>query len=143
MIPGDEILALRRGGKSVGEVCTKLGLKASQVYAATWRETHRNLPNGGRRTKPGFARAQQAVELLKTKSISEVAAELGVLASTVRGYRSMLHPAQTTPTKYDAGGARCPRCNLLLPHQCLPDSAVSMLGRRGDPLAEAIRLRGF
>jgi DNA-binding CsgD family transcriptional regulator len=135
-------------GQPAQEIADALGCKVGSVYQARWERKH-PVPL---RKRPA-PRAERAVALLAeyqaagmddSAAIRKVAREMGIGVNSVRDYRSRLTGTRRNYTEASDSGKPRPRCacslTLFSPEElargtcnnCLPTSAVELLGRRGD-----------
>ena len=129
-------------GQPAQEIADALGCKVGSVYQARWERNH---PGGPAHPRPA-PRAELAVELLAqyraagmddSAAIRKVAREMGITDHAVRDYRSRLTGTRHNHSDADDAGKPRPRCRcgLTLPcNNCLPTSAVELLGRTGEPV---------
>ena len=134
-------------GQPAQEIADALGCKVGSVYQARWERKH---PGGPAHPRPA-PRAELAVALLAqyagmddSAAVRKVAREMGITDHAVRDYRSRLTGHKRYATADSDAGKPRPRCacslTLFSPEElargtcnnCLPTSAVELLGQRGD-----------
>ena len=144
--------ALDDGTRTVKEICAELGCGTSTIYQARFERKHPNQPPLRKRPAP---RADLAVALLaqheaagmdRAEAIRQIAGIMGIRVQTVRDYLSRLMGTQHNVTDASDAGKPRPRCRCALTlfspeelatgrcNNCLPTSAVELLGRRDEPV---------
>jgi hypothetical protein len=146
-----QVAALDDGTRTPAEIARMLGCKLGSVYQARWENKQPSVPL---RKRPS-PRADLAMSLLAKytaggmtdfEAVELTATDMGLTAATVRDYRSRLTGHRTNYSDASDAGKPRPRCccglTLFSPEElargtcnnCLPTSAIELLGRTGEPV---------
>ena len=146
-----QVAALDDGTRTPSEIARLLGCSLGSVYQARWQNKQPDVPL---RKRPS-PRADLAMSLLAKytaggmtdfEAVELTATDMGLTAATVRDYRSRLTGHRTNYSDASEEGKPRPRCRcgltLFSPEElargtcnnCLPTSAVELLGRRDEPV---------